>query len=97
MTRPKTYGEFADANQYTRVDERLRDREYLADDLDQSAPELQEGTMETTQMRFKDLLVSDLGPLPADATINEDLYDLLTKPHVCGIIDSDNNVKEQRQ
>ena len=27
--------------------------------------------METTQMRFKDLLVSDLGPLPADATINE--------------------------
>lgn len=53
--------------------------------------------METTQMRFKDLLVSDLGPLPADATINEDLYDLLTKPHVCGIIDSDNNVKEQRQ
>lgn len=24
--------------------------------------------METTQMRFKDLLVSDLGPLPADAT-----------------------------
>ena len=26
--------------------------------------------METTQMRFKDLLVSDLGPLPADATRN---------------------------
>lgn len=26
MTRPKTYGEFADANEYTRVDERLRDR-----------------------------------------------------------------------
>lgn len=40
MTRPKTYGEFADANEYIRVDERLRDREYLADDLDQSAPEL---------------------------------------------------------
>lgn len=31
MTRPKTYGEFADANQYTRVDERLRDRE-ISDD-----------------------------------------------------------------
>lgn len=27
MTRPKTYGEFADTNEYTRVDERLRDRE----------------------------------------------------------------------
>lgn len=26
MTRPKTYGEFADANEYIRVDERLRDR-----------------------------------------------------------------------
>lgn len=40
--------------------------------------------METTQMRFKDLLVSDLGPLPADATINEDLYDLLTLPYSLG-------------
>lgn len=35
--------------------------------------------METTQMRFKDLLVADLGPLPADATINEDLNQLNTK------------------
>lgn len=40
--------------------------------------------METTQMRFKDLLVSDLGPLPADATINEDIYDLLTLPYSLG-------------
>ena len=31
MTRPKTYGEFADTNEYTRVDERLRDRE-ISDD-----------------------------------------------------------------
>lgn len=31
MTRPKTYGEFADANEYTRVDERLRDREISED------------------------------------------------------------------
>lgn len=31
MTRPKTYGEFADANEYIRVDERLRDRE-ISDD-----------------------------------------------------------------
>lgn len=40
--------------------------------------------METTQMRFKDLLVADLGPLPADATINEDLYDLLTLAYSLG-------------
>lgn len=31
MTRPKTYGEFAETNEYTRVDERLRDRE-ISDD-----------------------------------------------------------------
>lgn len=31
MTRPKTYGEFADTNEYTRVDERLRDREISED------------------------------------------------------------------
>ena len=31
MTRPKTYGEFAEMNEYTRVDERLRDRE-ISDD-----------------------------------------------------------------
>ena len=40
--------------------------------------------MDYTQMRFKDLLVSDLGSLPADATINEDLYDLLTLPYSLG-------------
>lgn len=27
MERPKTYGEFAEMNEYTCVDERLRDRE----------------------------------------------------------------------
>lgn len=31
MIRPKTYGEFAEMNEYTRVDERLRDRE-ISDD-----------------------------------------------------------------
>lgn len=31
MERPKTYGEFAEMNEYTRVDERLRDRE-ISDD-----------------------------------------------------------------
>lgn len=31
MTRPKTYGEFADTNEYTCLDERLRDRE-ISDD-----------------------------------------------------------------
>ena len=40
--------------------------------------------MDYTQMRFKDLLVSDLGPLPADATINEDIYELLTLPYSLG-------------
>lgn len=40
--------------------------------------------METTQMRFKDLLVTDLGALPPEARINEDLYDLLTLPYSLG-------------
>ena len=40
--------------------------------------------MDYTKMRFKDILVSDLGSLPADATINEDLYDLLTLPYSLG-------------
>lgn len=36
--------------------------------------------METTQMRFKDLLVSDLGPLPADAKNNVALTTSTTHP-----------------
>lgn len=35
-------------------------------------------------MRFKDLLVADLGELPPEAYINEDLYDLLTLPYSLG-------------
>lgn len=40
--------------------------------------------MDYTQMRFKDLLVSDLGSLPPDAHINEELYNLLTLPYTLG-------------
>lgn len=40
--------------------------------------------MDYTQMRFKDLLVSDLGSLPPDAHINEELYNLLTLPYSLG-------------
>lgn len=42
--------------------------------------------MDYTQMRFKDLLVSDLGSLPPDAHINEELYNLLTLPYTLGRI-----------
>lgn len=40
--------------------------------------------MDFTNMRFDDLLVADLGVLPGDARINEDIYDLLTLPYTLG-------------